>query len=143
MISARWLLLAAALALPAQPAVEKRAIQLARSARVSALERGLPRQRLDHWLATLLGPAIQWEVNDCGEQSGNPAVDRARDMPMCVDAIAKLDGSRIAIVTLMMGTYGKGLSKTPVLRAVNLGQDSKYYAVPTLAALARSLSRIP
>ena len=36
---------------------------------------------------------MQWEVNDCGEQTGDPALDRGRDIPA--------DGKRS-----MWGSYG-------------------------------------
>jgi hypothetical protein len=117
--------------------LEKRAIQVAREIPVSKLERGLPNQALYKWLAQAVGPgvALKWEVNDCGEQTGDPQADRGRDFPLCVDAIANLSGGRIAIVTIAMGSFQKGIKGPSTLRSVSIGKDNRFDDIRKLSEL--------
>ena len=66
---------------------QKAAIQRAKNLIVSSFDRSLPNVSLEFFLKYEAGGApIKWEVNDCGEQTGNPATDRGHDSPMCVEA---------------------------------------------------------
>ena len=117
---------ALALALAAQQSpLEERAIALAGRLPVSTLEAGLPRQTLVQWLTRAVGPnaKIQWGVNDCGEYSGDPNSDRGRDFPLCVDAAANLHGGRKATVSVVMGTFGKGIVGRPQLLFVYISDS--------------------
>jgi len=127
--------LAIAFSLTAQDPLETRAIRIARQIPASKLDPGLPNQPLEKWLAKAIGPAIKWEANDCGEQSGDPAVDRGRDFPLCVDAIATLPGGRLAIVTIAMGTFKNGIARAPKLLRVNLGTIEHFDPVAKLSDL--------
>jgi hypothetical protein len=74
-----------ALALPffaQEPAFEKRAIEIAKRLPVSELEPGMPKQALSEWLRKAAGPGakLEWELNDCGEQTGS-AADAGRGFP--------------------------------------------------------------
>src|ERR1700686_1124031 len=84
-----------------QSRLEQRAIEATRQTRVSRLESGLPNQTLDKF-TQVVGPdaAINWEVNDCGERTGNPQIDRARDLPICVAATANLADGRVVDVVI-------------------------------------------
>lgn len=119
-----------------QPARDQRAIELARQIPVSMLEAGLPNQPLVQWLAEAAGAGakIDWEVNDCGEQTGNPDLDRGRDFPLCVEAIAKLANGRIANVFVVVGTFQKGIAGTPSLWSIEIGRD-RFSPVPKLRDL--------
>ncbi len=129
------LVLAAARSLAAQQwSLERRAIEAAHRIPVSKLEAGLRDQTLSRWLSRAVG-VVKWEVNDCGEQTGDPAVDRRRDIPLCVGAIATLSGGRIAIVTIAMGSFHKGVSKVPTLRSVSIGREDHLDSVPKLSEL--------
>ncbi|HUI57147.1 MAG TPA: hypothetical protein VLY04_19360 [Bryobacteraceae bacterium] len=127
-----------------QLALEKRAIELARKVPVSKLEPGLPKQALARWLTQAAGPAakITWEVNDCGEQSGNPETDRGRDFPMCVDGIANLAGDRKAIVSVVMGTFQKGVTGPPRLWSVSVGKDNRFDPVSKLRDLPARIQAV-
>lgn len=119
-----------------QPRQEKLAIERARRVPASALEGGLPKRPFEQWLSQISsGAGWTWEVNDCGEQSGNPEVDRGRDFPMCVEAIEKLAGGQTVVITLAMGTFQKGVTGTPKLLRITIIRDSRYESVAHLSDL--------
>jgi hypothetical protein len=67
---------------------------------VSKLDPALPAVRFDQWLRAEAGSdaRYQWEVNDCGEQTGAPG-QNPYEIPTCVDADAWLkDGREIVIM---------------------------------------------
>jgi hypothetical protein len=130
--------LAVTLSLPAQQtALGARAVELARQIPVSRLDAGLPRQTLSLWLTQTVGPAakIRWEVSDCGEQSGNPDVASLRDFPLCVDAIANLPDDRMVIVSIVIGSFRKGIAGKPQLLSVNIGKGGRFEPVSKLRDL--------
>jgi hypothetical protein len=88
------LLFGASLA-PQKPS-EQQAIEHAKETIVRSVDGTLPNQRLDLWLQDLFGSTARaaWEVNDCGEQTGDPQADRGRDFPMCVEVSIPLDNGR-------------------------------------------------
>ena len=90
---------------------DARAIAAAKAASVHRLERALPDKPFAKWLRGVVGPQVQisWEVNDCGEQTGNPEVDKGRDFPMCVEAQAGLRGKRTLSISLSVGTFKTGV----------------------------------
>jgi len=120
-----------------QPARDQRAIELARQIPVSTLEPGLPNQPLAQWLtqAAGAGAKIDWEVNDCGEQTGNPDLDRGRDFPLCVEAIARLANGRTASVSVVVGTFQKGLSGAASLWSIAILKGNSYESVRMLRDL--------
>lgn len=112
---------------PSSPEDEKN-IAAARQTPASELDPKLPKQPLGSWLEKLVAPSkIDWEVNDCGEQSGTPA-DEDRDFPMCVEANADLAGGRHVTVSIAVGTVKKGISGKPGVFFILLdepGSDEK------------------
>jgi hypothetical protein len=97
-----FVLLLCASAAPAenQSARETKLIALVKSTPVSNLDPALPPVRFDQWLRTQAGAdaRYQWEVNDCGEQTGAPG-QNPDEIPTCVEADAWLkDGREIVIM---------------------------------------------
>jgi hypothetical protein len=92
---------------------DKATIQRAKSLLVSSVDKSLPKVTLEYFLQYESGgEAIQWEVNDCGEESGNPAVDSGREFPICVEA--NFGGNNVAVsVVISVGTFKKGQSGAP------------------------------
>jgi hypothetical protein len=86
------------------------AIRAARQVMVQAIDPALPRLSFDEWLRQIIGSdaPVTWESNDCGEQTGNPAVDRGRDFPVCVEARVDLAAGRTLRISFMVGTLEKG-----------------------------------
>jgi hypothetical protein len=79
---------------------------------VSKLDPALPAVRFDHWLRTEAGPdaRYQWEVNDCGEQTGAPG-QNPDEIPTCVEADAWLkDGREIVIMIAVPISENAGAS---------------------------------
>jgi hypothetical protein len=124
-----------------QSASDRRAIELGQQVSVSALDPDLPRKPLLPWLTQTLGPTakIEWEVTDCGEQTGNPDLDRGRDFPLCVDAVVSYSDGRMAIVSVLMGTFQKGLVGSPALWSVNVKNGARFDAIPRLGDLPKTV----
>jgi hypothetical protein len=101
---------------------EKRAVAAARSVPVSELDPKLPKIAFDRWLARTAGAgaSIDWETNDCGEQTGNPRVDGGRDFPICVEATATLPDHRVVTVAMHVGTVRKGIVRPIAIRYITL-----------------------
>lgn len=119
---------------------DARAITAAKSASAHRLDPSLPERPLEKWLRQAVGPQarIAWEVNDCGEQTGNPEVDKGRDFPMCAEAQIALPGKRTLYVSFSVGT---------VKAAVRAGSVRFAYAVIEQphgpAKSIRKLSQVP
>jgi hypothetical protein len=91
---------------------ETKLIALVKSTPVSKLDTALPAVRFDQWLRTEAGAdaRYQWEVNDCGEQTGAPG-QNANEIPTCVEADAWLkDGREIVIMIAVPTSENAGAS---------------------------------
>src|SRR6202162_3484935 len=103
---------------------EKAAIQRAKNQLASSFERILPKVTLEFFLTYESGGApITWEVNDCGEQTGNPATDQRRDFPMCVEADFDKDHAAVSVM-VSVGAFKKGLSGIPKVFSVTVVDSS-------------------
>jgi hypothetical protein len=91
---------------------EAAAITAARQAIVHAIDPALPRETFETWLRGIVGAQadLKWEVNDCGEQTGDPRSDQGRDFPMCAQVQVALDGGRELNLLLVVGTFRQGLT---------------------------------
>ncbi|MGQ0549966.1 MAG: hypothetical protein ACT4PY_09915 [Armatimonadota bacterium] len=60
----------------AAPSLEARAIMRVKQLPAARLEAGLSREPFAQWFRKTVGPSakITWDLNDCGEQTGAPAV---------------------------------------------------------------------
>lgn len=97
------------------PGGDAKAIEAARQTSVRQIEDSLPDMPFEKWLRGLVGPQrrIAWEVNDCGEQSGNPEIDKGRNFPMCVSALVDLGADQRLDVQLVVGTFQTGAGTGP------------------------------
>lgn len=95
---------------------DARAIAMAKNISVHRLDPSLPDKTLARWLQDVVGPKanIVWEVNDCGEQSGNPESDKGRDFPICVEAQAALQQKSKLFVSVSVGTFKTGAQPASV-----------------------------
>ena len=120
---------------------EQAAIQRAKTTLVSSLDSSLPKVTLEFFLNYESGGAdIRWEVNDCGEQTGNP-VDRRDDIPMCVEADFAKDQTTVT-VTVSVGTFKKGVSGAPALFYMAVQDSSgKSHSLRRLSELPKELHR--
>jgi hypothetical protein len=97
------------------PLPEREAIERAKNTIVRSVDSTLPNETLETWLRDLFGSGakVAWEVNDCGEQTGDPQRDRDRDFPMCVDASVSLDRGRVLHLLLAVGSFKTGVRREP------------------------------
>jgi hypothetical protein len=74
---------------------------------VSKLDPALPAVRFDQWLRTEAGAdaRYQWEVNDCGEQTGAPG-QNPNEIPTCVEADAWLKDGREMVIMIAVTKSG-------------------------------------
>ncbi|MGH2373597.1 MAG: hypothetical protein ACRDIC_09010 [bacterium] len=127
--------------LAAQP-LETRAIARVKHTSASRLEAGLPGERFADWFRKVVGPPakISWELDDCGEQTGTPA-DVGRDFPACVTVAAALPDGRTVLVSIVVGTFKKGLVGAPVVRLIAIERRGQFTYVPRLQNLPRVIRR--
>ena len=133
--------IAALNALLSQSAVSSEAVAIAFAKRVpvSAIDPLLSsRLTLSKWLtARAKGGRVTWESNDCGEQTGDPSTTPS-DYPVCAEAtFIKCDGQP-AGVSLMVGTYGRGVQAPADLYWAYTGSGSDVFNHSTLSALGRA-----
>ena len=109
-------LMALALALGQTPQIQATAINAAKNSIARDMDKTLPQVTFETWLQGLAGTqaVLTWSVTDCGEQSGNPALDRGRDFPMCAEVNVKLPGNRLLSLSLLAGSMGRGLTVVPL-----------------------------
>jgi hypothetical protein len=113
------LLLCSALMLGALPTVaqitQEDAIDLLEQYPAAKLDSLLPKTAFLSWFKSAVGAdaKITWEINDCGEQAGAPAIDQGRDFPVCFEISALLPDRRVVGVAIAVGTEKKGLTGTP------------------------------
>lgn len=117
------------------------AIDLLGQAPASSLDSLLPKASFLDWFKSTVGPEakIQWEINDCGEQTGVPAVDQQRDMPVCLEVTAILPDRRIVGVAIDVGTEKKGLFGDPAVYNIYLQGNGSILHVKRLRDLPRIL----
>jgi hypothetical protein len=91
------------------------AIRAAKNAVVQDMEKTLPRATFETWVQGLVGAqaTLKWSTNDCGEQTGNPALDKGRDFPICAEVQVALAGDRQLSLSLMVGSTSRGLTVGP------------------------------
>ena len=100
-----------------QAPTQAAAISAAKNAVVQDMEKTLPRATFEAWIRGLVGAqvALKWSTNDCGEQTGNPAVDKGRDFPICAEVQGAVAGDRQLSLSLMVGSTSRGLTVGPPL----------------------------
>lgn len=126
----------------AQQKSDRAALERAKSVLVSTLDRTLPRVSLEFFLSNESdGARIQWEVNDCGEQTGSPEANRGRDFPMCVEAEVFLKDQRSLNVSIVVGTFKKGLTEKPWVWSVTLTENDGKVRSITLRQIPVELHR--
>jgi hypothetical protein len=128
---------------PSADKIERAAIQRAKNLLVSSVDRSLPKVSLEFFLKSEGGGApIKWEVNDCGEQTGNLAADEGRDFPMCVQADMDVKDGDAVTILVTVGTFNRRLVGTPALfRAAITDRSGLVRPVRRLSDLPMELHR--
>ncbi len=125
-----------------QPAEDK-AIEHVKHMPVSKLDSSLPDVMFAAWFERIAGKdaKVRWEMNDCGEQTGDPKIDRQNDMPMCVGAYADMPDGRKMAVLLSVGSVKKGIGDTARIFDAYLEVGGKQQRAKRLHNLEDSLKR--
>ena len=101
---------------------DQRLINYARGLDISGLDPTLPHRRFEHWFRSLVGAAakISWEINDCGEQSGNPKDGSSINPPLCAQVQGRLPDGRQVYVLILVGTHKAGRKGKPAVWSMSL-----------------------
>ena len=87
----------------------------AKSLPAKKYDNSLPSIPIERWLTSTLPRSIVavWgeNVTDCGEQTGNPEIDKKRDMPLCAEIELKENDKSVGYLLLFVGTEKKGKLK--------------------------------
>ena len=83
---------------------------------VAELDAALPSASLHDWLNGLTKETerVEWEFNDCGEQTGTEA-DRGHDFPKCLEGsiVSSTTHASILGIQVCVGTWQRGFSGKP------------------------------
>ncbi len=117
----------------------------AKSTLASQVEPGLPDEPIDVWLAAVIGREvpIAWGINDCGEQTGDPSVDKERDFPLCGELEATLAPGRSVYLYFGVGTQQLGVLDGRDLWFVGILESDSTLTFESLSALAEHLKAEP
>ena len=125
---------------------DAKAIETAKNTNVHRIEPSLPNKAFAQWLRDVAGTQaeIKWEVNDCGEQTGDPALDKDRDFPICAEAQVILAGKRRLSVSLSVGTFKTGPKTGPagLWYAVIIEPDGSLTPVKSLSRLPEAIKAV-
>lgn len=126
---------------------DAQAIAAAKNTSMHRIEPLLPDKPFEAWLRGLVGPhtRITWEVNDCGEQTGNHELDSGRDFPMCAEAQVNLPKKRKLFVAFSVGTFKTGV-KTGAVQfayAAMTGPDGATKSIKKLSRLPEAIKPVP
>jgi hypothetical protein len=93
---------------------DARAISMVKRLSVAKLDKRLRPKAFKPWLQTVVGSSrrIEWELNDCGEQSGT---GNQKDFPICVAAMTKLRDGTEVVVMIAVGTHRRGIVGKPLV----------------------------
>jgi hypothetical protein len=87
-------------------------VSYAKSLPAKKFDKNLPSIPTEQWLASSLpsGIVAVWgnNVTACGEQTGDPEIDKKRDMPLCVEIELKKKDKSVGYLLLLVGTEKKG-----------------------------------
>ena len=125
----------------AQGLDEERILTFIKGTPAKDLDSKLPKMRFERWLLDVVGKGVElrWELNDCGEQSGDPEVDSQRDLPICAGVDAKLDNGRAFQILLAIGTQRKGIGGKPKLHSIIVQANRRMWDVKPLRDLPKAL----
>lgn len=113
---------------------ESAAIKYAQMISVAKLDSGLAAENFESWLTKTIGKkaSVTWELNDCGEQTGDSAIDSRRDLPICLGAYADLPDGRKVGIMILVSTQSTG----------NLAYHDIYYAYVEAKGVVHSARRL-
>ncbi len=108
------------------PKADDAVIARVKNTMVSQLQPGMQKVTLEYYLQTQsgAGATIKWEVNDCGDQTGDPANRDITDPPICVEADVTNQRGATAYLFIAVGSAKTGVKGKPRLFSISF-KDSK------------------
>jgi hypothetical protein len=98
-----------------QATADDEKVSFAKSLTAKEYDNTLPSIPIEKWLRSTLKKniAVEWgtDITDCGEQTGNPEIDKERDIPLCADIELKENSKIIGYLLFFIGTENKGVIK--------------------------------
>jgi hypothetical protein len=127
---------------PPAATLEQRVIAETKKLSAKSLDPDLSDVAFADWFQSVVGKAtkVEWESNDCGEQTGDPKTTPA-DFPVCGQASAKLSGARTVTVMIAVGSYKKGITGEPAVFFVGLDHENTFEPVDKLHDLPAALTK--
>ena len=121
---------------------EQSTIADAKKILVSSVDARLPKVSLEFFLNyESEGSPIRWEVNDCGEQTGNPSADQGRNFPVCVEADFDVHHRSVSVM-IAVGTSSRKDPDTPGFFSGSITDpDGTSHAIRRLGDLPAQLRR--
>jgi hypothetical protein len=123
---------------------EQKAFEFVKELSPSVLDSSIEEGRFSDWLEEAFphDATIEWELNDCGEQTGNPAIDTLREMPVCVGITAKLGDGREIGMALFVGTDKEGLVGPPAVYYIYVKSQEQIRTIQRLSDLKSAVNQM-
>ncbi|WLE98846.1 MAG: hypothetical protein QTN59_08395 [Candidatus Electrothrix communis] len=124
--------------------VENSSNEFSKHIDVTKLDASLPSESLYDWFNGLAKETerVEWEFNDCGEQTGTVA-DRGRDFPKCLEGsiVSSTTYARILAIQVHVGTWQRGIVGKPLLGWIYYTKpDQSAVDIQSLSALKKAVS---
>ncbi len=125
------------------PPRDRRLIAYAKNLPASKLDCQLSNRRFISWLRSVvgIGVKIDWEINDCGEQTGNPNDGSSINPPLCAQAHADMGDGRDVYVLILVGTHKAGIKGRPIVWSFAVDDHGKDKSPTKLNGLAAALRK--
>jgi TonB family protein len=124
-----------------QVSLEKQALNLVQRTQASDLDPALPNVAVNLWFNQLVGPraGINWQLSECGEPIAGPD-GKDPDLPACIGANAILQDGRKVMLTILIGTFKKGLTGKASFDFAVVESEAQLRAVKKLSDLPRLIA---
>ena len=111
---------------------------------VTKLDASLPSESLYDWFNGLAKETerVEWEFNDCGEQTGTEA-DRGRDFPKCLEGsiVSSTTHARMLGIQVYVGTWQRGFVGNPEVGLMYYTKpDQSFVELKDLSTLQETVS---
>ena len=126
---------------PHPAAADDEKVSFAKSLTAREYDNTLPSIPIEKWLRSILKESIviEWGayITDCGEQTGNPEIDKERDIPLCAEVELKEDNNLVGYLLFFIGTENEGVVKEKAcLYYGHINSNGKQIAIKKLSDLA-------
>jgi TonB family protein len=121
--------------------LQKQALNLVQSTQASDLDPALPKVAVNLWFNQLVGPraGVNWQLSECGEPIAG-IDNKEPDLPACIGANAILQDGRKVVMTILIGTFRKGLTGKASFDFAVVESEEQLRAVKKLSDLPRLIA---